>query len=112
MTDYKQTVEKLSSILGSEEMMMRISNSASIEEMQECFAENGIVLTTEEVNAFVDFMNSTEKDALSAEDLDLVAGGVVATVTAVQIFSWAWAGTAKIAKWCWDAGKWVARNIG
>ena len=110
MTDYKQTVEKLSSILGSEEIMTKISNAVSIEEMQECFAENGVVLTQEEVNAFVDFMNNTEKDTLSLEDLDLVSGGVVETVSAVQIFSWAWAGTKKVAKWCWNAGRWAARN--
>lgn len=109
MTNYNETVTKLSNILGSEKIMTRISNASSMEEMQNCFAENGVALTLDEVNTFVDFMNDKNKDTLSEEDLDLVSGGVDG-VSALQIFSWAWAGTKKVAKWCWDAGRWAARN--
>lgn len=101
-------VDVMSAIFNNAEVMEKISNSATKEDMQKIFAENGMVLTIDEVSEFIHFMNNAVNDTLDEEELDRVAGG--AGVTAVQVFSWAWKGVKKVARKCWEAGRWAANN--
>lgn len=100
---------KLAEILENAEIMEKISIAESKEVMQNVFSENGLELTMSEVDSFIQMMNSNNSDEISEESLDSVSGGAV---DAVWIFSTAYKGVKAVAKTCWNAGKWVAKNIG
>lgn len=106
----QETQNKLSAIFDDEAIMQKISMSESLSDMQAVFAENGVDLSIEEVKTFIDFMNAHMDGSLSDDELDEVAGGAVAEITAVTVFTWAWKGTKKIARKCWEAGRWFAQQ--
>jgi len=54
-------------------------------------------------------MNSNNEGEISESDLDSVSGGAI---DCVWIFSQAITGIKKVAKACWNAGKWFANNVG
>ena len=89
--DIDARVGAMSAIFNNEDIMKKISNSA-----------------TKEVDDFIHFMNNAVDDTLDEEALDCVAGG--GGVTAVQIFTWSWKGVKAVAKYCWAAGRWAANN--
>ena len=99
---------KLAEILEDSEIMKNISNAESKEEMQKIFSENGLELTNYEVDSFIKMMNSDNNDEISEETLESVSGGVV---DAVWIFTTSYKGVKAVAKTCWNAGKWVAKDI-
>lgn len=100
--------ERLTDIFESEEVMRKISMSKSLEEMQAIFAENCVDFSLEEVKVFVDFMNTVANGELSEDDLDRVAGGVA--VAEIEVLKWVWEGVKKVARPCWEAGRWFARQ--
>lgn len=100
--------ERLTQIFNDESIMKKISMSESLPEMQAVFSENGVDFSIEEVQKFVDFMNASSNGDLTENDLDQVAGGAGAGPT--DIFGWAWEGIKRVAKPCWEAGRWFARQ--
>jgi len=104
--------QKLIDILNNEAIMTQIANANTKEDMQAVFANNGLDMTMAEVDAFIQLMNSNNEDEISESDLESVSGGAGATVTAIWIFSQAITGIKKVAKTCWNAGKWFANNVG
>lgn len=107
MNEHDKTV-KLTEILNNLEIMKMISNAETKEKMQEIFAENGLDMSISEIDAFIQFMNSDDEGEISENELEGVTGGV----DAVWIFTTAWGATKKIAKTCWNAGRWFAKNVG
>ena len=75
----------------------------SKEDLQKLFADNGVALEKEEIDAFVAALNAGAEE-LSEDALDGVAGGVAAT----KIFEWAWKIVKKTGKWAWEKGKELA----
>lgn len=101
--------QKLINILNDEAIMTQIANANTKEDMQTVFANNGLDMTMAEVDAFIQLMNSNNEGEISESDLDSVSGGVV---NCVWVFSQAIIGVKKVAKTCWNAGKWFANNVG
>ena len=101
--------QKLAEILNDEAIMTQIANANTKEDMQAVFANNGLDMTMAEVDAFIQLMNSNNEGEVSESDLDSVSGGAI---DCVWIFSQAITGVKKIAKTCWNAGKWFANNVG
>ena len=99
---------KLAGILENAEVMDRVSNAESKDEMKTIFAENGLELTAAEVDGFIRMMNTSNENEISEESLDSVSGGAV---DAVWIFSTAYKGVKAVAKTCWNAGRWAAKYI-
>lgn len=73
-------------------------------ELQQLFAQYGVELEKEEVDAFVDALKGTG-DELDAEALDNVAGGAYGPE---DIFGWAWSIVKKTGKWAWNKGRELA----
>lgn len=101
--------DKLAEILQNEDVMTKIANSNTKEEMQSIFFNNGLEMTIEEIDVFIKFMNSDEAGEVSECELDSVSGG---SFTVAWIFSQACTGIKKVAKPCWNAGRWFANNVG
>ena len=101
--------QKLAEILNDEAIMTQIANADTKEDMQVVFADNGIDMAMEEVDTFIQIMNSNNEGEVSENELDTVSGG---KVDSDWIFSQAIKGIKKVAKACWNAGKWFANNVG
>lgn len=93
-------------LVNNEEVITKISNAESKEDMQAIFAANGLEMSLAEIDAFIQMMNSEKEGELDEGDLENVAGGV----DALWIFSTAWKGIKAVAKGAWNAGKWLAKN--
>lgn len=103
--DNNVKAEKLTEIVNNEEILTKISNADTKEEMQGIFAANGLDMTMAEVDAFIHMMNMNGKEEVSEAQLESVTGGAI---DAVWIFTQSWKGIKKIAGTCWNAGKWFA----
>ncbi len=89
-------------------LVKRLYNAADEADMQAVFSELGLVLTSDEVHAFIRMMNAavTSDEEISEEQLEEVTGGVAA----VWILETAFKLILKIAKPVWKAGKWLANQ--
>ena len=100
---------KLEEILGNEQLMKQISNTETKDEMQQLFADNGLPLSNEEIDGFINIMNTiSSSEELNSDELAQVSGGV----DPFTIFSLSWGIISKIAKPCWRAGVWFAKKFG
>ena len=106
--EIQEKVTKLTQVFDNEEVMRKLSMAESLEAMQAIFAENGVEMSIDDVKEFILFMNKKEDGTLAESELDQVAGG--SGVGALTIFAWAWKGTKKIARYCWEAGRWAANH--
>lgn len=83
--------EKVEELLAQEDVLKKILEKGSVEEMKAAFAENGAEITDEELYTILKAPNEEASDALSAEDLDNVNGGIGLGVTlALGALGWAW----------------------
>ncbi len=105
MNDEKAT--KLIEIVNNEELITKISNAETKEEMMKIFADNGLEMSISEIDAFIKMMNVQNETEIGQEELESVAGG---SFTAAWIFSQSWTGIKKVARNCWNAGKWFANQ--
>lgn len=81
--------EKIGTLIGNEEFAKALSEAASVEEMHTLFAENGVVLTPEEMKAFIQTpMENAASDEMMEADLDAVSGGVIGTLLAMTGAAW------------------------
>lgn len=62
-----------------------------------------------EINAFIHLMNSDDNTEISENDLESIFGG---GVDCVWVFHQTLIGMKKIAKKCWDLGRWFANTFG
>lgn len=96
---------KLEQLLNDTEFVTMLGSSADAEEMKKIFADKGLELTTEEVNAFTDMMDNAGEAELDETSLEEVSGGAGAP-------KWLW----KLAKRClvesvkkaWETGRMAA----
>ena len=100
-------IQKMNEILEDESLIKVLSEASSKEEMQQIFNDAGLEMSLEEIDAFINLMN-TSGGELNEAALSSVNGGV----DALWIFSTSWKGIKKIAKACWNAGKWLANHDG
>ena len=103
MTDTEKR-EKLEALSDNEAFLEAMKAAEGKEAVQKVFAEHGLDLTREEVDAFVLLAERELSGELSEEDLESIAGGA-SGVKAEKVFEWAWKATKAIAKWCWNAGR-------
>ena len=102
----EEKIVLLEKLTDNDAFLADIAKAESKDQLQEVFANYGLELTRDEVDAFVAKLNSTASGELNEDSLDDVAGGV--SVTALWVFSTAAKGIKKIAKTCWNAGKKLA----
>ena len=93
-------------IVNNEELITKLSNASSKEEMIDIFSQNGLDMNLDEIDGFIKTMNSKEVDTMNEEELDSVSGGLA--VDALWVFSQAAKGIKAVAKKCWNFGKWLA----
>lgn len=105
----KEMLVKLTAIMENEAVFQTVCNAETQEEMQAIFARNGLEMTLEEIDMFIDTMNEMCASEVEEDDLENVVGG--SGVSALWVFSKAWKYTKKIAKACWKAGRWFANNV-
>lgn len=106
--DNKEKITKLAEILADSVKMEKIANAETKEVMQTLFRDSGLELTMSEIDAFIQMMNSDDEGEISEENLESVSGGAV---DAVWIFTQAYKGVKAVAKYSWNAGRWVAKYI-
>jgi len=71
-------IEKLTSLMESNEFAEKLYALETIEEAQAFLKENGVELTLEELNAWAEYLRSTNSQGeLNEDDLDDVAGGLI-----------------------------------
>lgn len=71
-------------LMQNETFMNAVANAASVAELQEIFAKQGVEISEEEIKSAISMASSGNGDALNEEQLDNVAGGVaLATCYAV-----------------------------
>lgn len=70
--------EKVRELADNKEFMDRIHETKSIEEYQQLLAEYGVETTVEELKSGIEQMSAklSENGELTADDLDMVAGGL------------------------------------
>ena len=98
---------KLVELVNNEQILSQIIASGSKDAMKSVFAQYGLDLTAEEIDAFVQMMNRSEDGELSMEEMENVAGGAI---DALWVFSMAAKGIKAVAKKAWEAGKWAANH--
>lgn len=99
---------ELKDLISRESFIEEVNAAETHEEIQKVFLNHGFELSIEDVNAFINGMNticSTEFDEASLEN---VSGGV----SRVDILSWSWTAVKTVAKASWQAGRWFAKNVG
>lgn len=82
--------EKVEELLAQEDVLKEILGKGSVEEMKAAFAEHGVEITNEELYTILKAPNEEASDALSAEDLENVNGGVGAIAVSLGALGWAW----------------------
>ena len=82
IVERKETIEKLTKVLVSDEFENKVSACNSMDEILAALNTEGVAVTEEELIAFFDSVNGPENedDSLSDEDLEGVTGG--------GLFSW------------------------
>lgn len=108
--DNKEKSSKLAEILADSVKMEKIANAETKEVMQALFRDSGLELTMSEIDAFIQMMNSDDEIEISEENLESVSGGA-SGVDAIWIFTQAYKGVKAVAKYSWNAGRWVAKYI-
>ena len=87
-----ELMEKLGGLQNQESFEQELAQVATPEDMQKLFAKHGVELTLDEVREVVNQASAQNKDELSAEDLDDVAGGAwwvpVAKFVVSTVASW------------------------
>ena len=96
----------LEQLAEKEEFIAAISNAQNKQELQEVFSANGVEMDGAQIDAFVSYVQSAGSDELNESELENIAGGVV---DALQVLTWAWEGTKKIAKYAWKWGRKLAQ---
>lgn len=104
----QEKAKRLEEILMDESLVRRLNAAESKPALQASFGELGLDMSCEEIDTFINLMNSATDDSLAEESLENVVGGAFG---AVWIFSTSWKIMKKIAKNCWDAGRWLATKV-
>lgn len=93
----------LDKLVENAEFMNTYHKVESKDGLQKLFAQYGVALEKEEIDAFVFALNSSSEE-LDENTLDNVAGGV----DPMTIFGWAWGIVKKTGKWAWEKGRQLA----
>lgn len=93
----------LNKLVENEEFLNAYHKVESKNELQQLFAQYGVELEKEEVDAFVSALNGGNEE-LDENALDNVSGGV----DPVTVFKWAWGIVKKTGKWAWEKGRELA----
>lgn len=91
----------LDQLVENESFLDAVVNAESKQDLQTVFANNGLEMDMDEIDAFVGMVRMHDSDELDEADLINVAGGV----GALTVFKWAIKGTKAIAKHAWNLGK-------
>ena len=100
----EEKIVLLEKLTDNDAFLADIAKAESKDQLQEVFANYGLELTCEEVDAFVAKLNNETADELNEDALEDVAGGV----DAAWVFKTAGKAIKKVAKFCWNAGKKLA----
>lgn len=103
-------INELTKFLNNEENMKKISNAATKEEMIKYFGDFGIEMSMDDIDTFIYSMNNVDENEMTEENLETVTGG--AGVDAIWIIEKSCQTVCTVAKTCWKAGRWFARNVG
>ena len=103
--DYQKLVEKYQEIMSNDELAAKFMKLETAEEMREFFRTNGMEGSDDDLNGVLELMAETAQkpmnasDEVSEKELETVVGGL------------SWGGLAKLAKYTWEAGTWVAGKL-
>ena len=93
---------KLEEILSNEQLMKIIGKVETKREMQQVFADNGLKLSDEEIDGFINMMNHLcSAEELNSDELAQVSGGVAPWA----IFVFSYNIISKFAKKFWNLGR-------
>lgn len=73
--------------------------------LQQLFAQYGVTLEKEEIDAFVSALNGASEE-LNVNALENIAGG--AGIKPEQVLGWAWNIVKTTGKWAWEKGRQLA----
>lgn len=96
----EEKLNKIEALANDEKFIDQMKKASSKEDLQRVFAEFGVDLTREEIDAIAEAIEKMMSDELNENDLENAAGGV----SALAILGWAWKGAKAIAKPCFKAG--------
>ena len=99
----KEKTEVFAKLSEDEAFLSALKNAESKDELKAIFEENGLPLSKEEVDTFVELaMRTINDDELTDDEMENVAGGAIGpewiVTTAISYGS-------KVVKACWNAGK-------
>lgn len=103
MMTLEQKALALDKLVENEEFLNAYHSVESKDELQKLFAQYGVELEKEEIDAFVSALKGDEAE-LDEDALDNVAGGV----DPVTVFKWAWGIVKKTGKWAFKKGQELA----
>lgn len=100
--------EKIIQLLNDEGFINGLQNIDTMEGLREAFAENGIILTQEEVEELAKTLVCIAKDKeFEAEELDtVVGGGIISTINKIKkLYKWGkkgWEYGEKFCDWMYE----------
>ena len=103
MMNLEEKVQAVNALAENEEFLNAYRKVESKDELQKLFAQYGVALEREEIDAFVSVLNGGNEE-LDEAALDNVAGGAGAE----DVFKWAWGIVKKTGKWAWEKGRELA----
>lgn len=103
MMNLEEKALALNALTENEEFLNAYRKVESKDELQKLFAQYGVELEREEIDAFVSALNGGNEE-LDEAALDNVAGGV----GPATVFKWAWGIVKKTGKWAWEKGRQLA----
>lgn len=95
---------KFDALVENESFLEAMKAAEGKDDIKRIFSEFGLDLSKDEINAFTAMTERALSEELTADDLESVAGGAI-DIDPFKVFEWAWKGTKKIAKKCWNAGR-------
>ncbi len=75
-----KNVETLKSLMADRAFVEKIAHLEEPEDVQAAFAENGVDITLEEINAIATMVTSSGNEELSENDMEAVTGGSLETI--------------------------------